>query len=78
MFAQSCLKLAYFGQYHNFTKRVKLHPNNTQTALIELLQVVLPSRFELLFAASETTALSIELREQIKMSRFVTSWLGST
>ncbi|CAA6678868.1 Unannotated [Lentimonas sp. CC4] len=29
--------------------------------------MVLPLRFELKFAASETTALSIELREQINM-----------
>jgi hypothetical protein len=35
--------------------------------LLQRLKLVLPSRFELLFAASETTALSIELREQIKV-----------
>lgn len=43
------------------------------------LSMVLPGRFELPFAASETAALSIELREPIKTKAyFVTRCIGST
>ena len=38
---------------------------------------MLPGRFELPFAASETAALSIELRERDKIYRLVTSFIGS-
>ena len=37
--------------------------------MFSILRMVLPLRFELKFAASETTALSIELREQIQLFR---------
>ena len=45
--------------------------------LITNFSKMLPGRFELPFAASETAALSIELRERDKIYRLVTSFIGS-
>ena len=55
------------------------YPRNPQSTKNQQLKVVLPGRFELPFAASETAALSIELREQRKdVERFATTDPRST
>ena len=62
-----CLKLPFCDCIVIIRSHFIYHNNIPKILNNKDSKVVLPGRFELPFAASETAALSIELREQIKV-----------